>query len=201
MIASSLAGNIVVKKYLAELQHIESFADALLHEMNKVDVIETPSGKKSLHRIYRDVRFSKDKKPYKTHWSGSFKREGKSRRGTYYFHIEPGKCFMAGGKYNPSPDQLRAIRNKILNKTKEFEKIIKNKDLVTAFGKLWDEGNLKTIPRGFAKDHPSSEYLKYKNFFVMHNVKDEKVLSKNTLNYSVKILKLIKPLNDFMSDI
>lgn len=75
--------------YQKELGGIELFAEALLSEMNKHDVIETVSGKKSLHRIYRDVRFSKDKTPYNTHWGGSFKRAGKQRRGSYYFHIEP----------------------------------------------------------------------------------------------------------------
>ncbi|MGZ4157514.1 MAG: DUF2461 family protein, partial [Bacteroidia bacterium] len=74
------------EKYLSEHEDIIAFADALLYEMNKHDVIETPSGKKSLHRIYRDTRFSKEKTPYKTNWSGSFKRATKRRRGGYYFH-------------------------------------------------------------------------------------------------------------------
>src|SRR6202142_3482268 len=85
------------ERYLLELSQIEAFADALLLEMNKHDVIETPSGKKSLHRIYRDTRFSKEKTPYKTNWSGSFKRATKKRRGGCYFHIEAGNSFIAGG--------------------------------------------------------------------------------------------------------
>lgn len=85
------------ERYLKELKNIEQFADALLHEMNKHDAIETESGKKSLHRMYRDVRFSKDKTPYNTHWGGSFSRATKARRGTYYFHISPGASFVAGG--------------------------------------------------------------------------------------------------------
>src|SRR5687767_14715548 len=82
-------------RYLKELQNIELFADALLAEMTKHDVIETVNGKKSLHRIYRDVRFSKDKTPYNTHWGGGFKRATKARRGSYYFHLEPGNTFVA----------------------------------------------------------------------------------------------------------
>src|SRR4051812_14541385 len=81
------------EEYLKEQQEIEAFADEVLDGLNKQDVIETVSGKKSLYRIYRDTRFSKDKTPYKTHWSGSFKRAGKFRRGSYYFQLEPGNTF------------------------------------------------------------------------------------------------------------
>nr|WP_255524632.1 DUF2461 domain-containing protein [Pedobacter riviphilus] len=87
--------------YQKEHTYIASFAQDLLDLMNTHDVIETPSGKKSLYRIYRDTRFSNDKTPYKTHWSGSFKRAGKQRRGGYYFHIEPGNSFVAGGFFGP----------------------------------------------------------------------------------------------------
>ena len=86
------------KRYQNEHEEIISFADALLTKMNEHDVIETPSGKKSLFRIYRDVRFSKDKSPYKTHWAGGFKRATAARRGGYYFHIQPGdQSFIGGG--------------------------------------------------------------------------------------------------------
>ena len=84
-------------EFLKEQALLEAFADDVLKQLNTQDVIETVSGKKSMYRIYRDTRFSKDKTPYKTHWSGSFKRAGKSRRGGYYFHIEPGNSFVAGG--------------------------------------------------------------------------------------------------------
>lgn len=80
-----------------EQSEIEAFAEALLQMLNRHDLIETPSAKKSLYRIYRDTRFSNDKTPYKTHWSGSFKRATKFRRGGYYYHIEPGNSFIAGG--------------------------------------------------------------------------------------------------------
>src|ERR1700746_1869465 len=92
------------EKYLTEHEGIIKFADALLFEMNKHDVIETASGKKSFHRIYKNTRFSKAKTPYKTNWSGSFKRATKKRRGGYYFHIEAGNSFVAGGFWGPEPN-------------------------------------------------------------------------------------------------
>ena len=178
----------------------EVFVFELINDIAEFD--DSVSGlepKDCIFRIYKDVRFSKDKTPYKTGMGASIGKGGrKSSSPGYYFHIEPGDCFLAGGKYNPQPEELLAIRRKILFDTKGFEKIIKNKDFVKTFGKLWDE-KLKTVPRGFPKDHPSTEYLKYKSFLVMHKVKDEKILSKNMVDYSVKVLKQIKPLNDFMS--
>src|SRR4051812_29720175 len=99
------------ERYLLEHADIIKFADTLLIEMNKHDVIDTLSGKKSLHRIYKDTRFSKEKIPYKTNWSGSFKRATKKRRGGYYFHIEHGNSFIAGGFWGPDPADLKRIRD------------------------------------------------------------------------------------------
>src|SRR4051812_34801562 len=94
------------EQYLEAQGNIIVFADALIVEMNKHDKIETPSGKKSLFRIYRDVRFAKDKTPYQTHWSGAFKRATKKRRGGYYFRIAPGNSCIVGGFWGPGPDDM-----------------------------------------------------------------------------------------------
>jgi uncharacterized protein (TIGR02453 family) len=98
------------KQYELERENIIDFADELLKKMQVHDSIETPSGRKSLFRIYRDVRFSKNKAPYKTHWSGSFKRATKLLRGGYYFHIEPGNSFIGGGFWGPEPKDLKKMR-------------------------------------------------------------------------------------------
>ena len=190
-------------KYEDAKNDFEVFIFELINDIAEFD--DSVSGlqpKNCIFRIYKDVRFSKDKKPYKNGMGASIgKGDKKSDSPGYYFHIEPANCFLAGGKYNPAPEQLRAIRIKILENTKEFEKIIKNKEFLKAFEKLWDNRNLKTVPRGFPKEHPAAEYLKYRSFFVLHKIKDEKALSKNMIDYSIKILKLIKPLNDFMTAI
>ena len=191
------------EKYEDAKNDFEVFIFELINEIAEFD--DSVSGlepKDCIFRIYKDVRFSKDKTPYKTAMGAYIGKGGrKSDSPGYYFYIEPGNSFLAGGKYNPPPEQLRAIRIKILERTKEFEKIINNKDFVKTFGKLRNEGNLKTIPRGFPKEHPASEYLKYKSFIVFHKVKDEKILSKNMLDYSLEIFKLMKPLNDFMRNL
>ncbi|RZM27697.1 MAG: DUF2461 domain-containing protein, partial [Pedobacter sp.] len=132
-------------RYLAELELIEGFADELLNGLNTHDVIETLSGKKSLYRIYRDTRFSKDKIPYKTHWSGSFKRATKYRRGGYYFHVEPGNTFVAGGFWGPNPDDLKLIRESIAFDAEPLRAILKSPEFISSFGELRGD-QLKTTP-------------------------------------------------------
>src|SRR5690349_15105313 len=99
--------------FIRESEKIEAFAEELLQALGAHDGIETLSGKKALHRIYRDTRFSKDQTPYKTGWSGNFKRATKFRRGGYYFHIEPGNSFIAGGFWGPNNEDLKRVRDDI----------------------------------------------------------------------------------------
>ena len=116
-------------KYLIELNHIENFAGALLQELSKTDVLETASGKKSVYRIYRDIRFSKDKTPFKTFWGGSFTRATSARRGGYYFHLEKGNSFFAGGFWGPNAPDLKRIRSEFANDNEPFQKIITSKKI------------------------------------------------------------------------
>lgn len=100
-------------KYLIELNHIETFAGALLKELSKTDVLENQSGKKSVYRIYRDIRFSKDKTPFKTFWGGSYTRATAARRGGYYFHLEKGNSFFAGGFWGPNAADFKTNKSRI----------------------------------------------------------------------------------------
>jgi len=156
-------------------ERMVAFADRLLEEMRKFDHIETVSGKKSLFRIYRDVRFSKDKKPYKTSWSGSFKRATKALRGGYYFHIEPGNTFLAGGFFGPNPEDLRHIRNQIDLEDEPLKEVLNARKLKEYFGKMIGE-KVKTAPQGFSKDHPSIDLLKHKQFLLKHTFNDSEAL-------------------------
>ena len=187
-------------RYLKELMGIELFAEHLLHEMNKHDVIETPTGKKSLHRIYRDVRFSKDKIPYNTHWGGSFKRATKLRRGSYYFHIEQGNTFIAGGFWGPEPADLKRIRDEFSYDPKSFRKIITAKNFVNAFEQLKGE-QLKTTPKGFSPDDPAIDLLRYKQFLVIKKFTDKEVLSKDFAKQISNSFKLMRPFLDYMSEV
>jgi len=187
------------ERYLTELQNIELFADALLIEMNKHDVIETVSGKKSLHRIYRDVRFSKDKTPYNSHWGGSFKRATKLRRGSYYFHLAPGNSFVAGGFWGPEPSDLKRIRDEFAYDAKSFRSILKNKNFIKTFGALKGE-QIKTSPKGFNADDEAIDLLRYKQFLLIKKFTDKEVLSSNFVKTVNTTFMAMRPFLNYMSE-
>lgn len=185
--------------YEAAYADMIAFADAFLLEMNKIDNIENPTGKRCLHRIYRDTRFSKDKTPYKKNWGGGFKRASKALRGGYYFHIEPGNSFLGGGFWGPSSQDLRHIRQHIAQDDQPLRKIINSKKFKTAFGELKGE-KLKTAPKGYPKDHPSIDLLNYKQFLLMKSFSDKEVLDKKFLKEATKTFKNFRPFFDYMSE-
>ena len=188
------------EKYLSELAQLEAFADALLAEMNKHDVLETESGKKSLFRIYRDTRFSKDKTPYKTHWSGSFKRATKKRRGGYYFHIEPGNSFVAGGFWGPEPKDLKRIREEIAYDDAPLRKILKSKSFKDTFGSIEGE-QVQNAPKGFNADHPAIDLIKFKQFVITRKFTDKEVLSGDFLKQVNDTFKRMRPFLDYMTEV
>lgn len=187
-------------QYLNELQQVEIFADALLAKLNTHDLIETPSGKKSLHRIYRDTRFSHDKTPYKTNWSGGFKRATKQRRGGYYYHIEPGNTFIAGGFWGPVPQDLKRVRDDIAFDPAPLRKILKSKTFINRFGTLKGE-QLKTTPKGYEATHEAVDLLRYKQFLLIRQFSDKEVLSEHFLEEASLTFKDMRPFFNYMSDV
>ena len=157
--------------------------------------------KDCLFRIYRDVRFAKDKKPYKQNFAAAIQLNGrKSSKAGYYMHVEPGASMLGGGIYMPMPDNLLAVRKLIAANYKEYEKIINAKDFKKVFGEVWGgDDRLKTVPKGFEKDHPAAEHLKNKSFIAFKMMSDADVLAKNLMSSSVKIFKIMKPFNDFIN--
>ncbi|MDQ0107059.1 uncharacterized protein (TIGR02453 family) [Chitinophaga terrae (ex Kim and Jung 2007)] len=186
--------------YLRELKQIEIFADALLEDLSAHDVIETASGKQSLFRIYRDTRFSADKTPYKTHWSGSFKRATSSRRGGYYFHIEQGNSFIGGGFWGPSADDLKKVRDDISFDPSPIKKIINSKLFKSTFGSLEGE-QLKKIPRGYDAAHEAADLLRYKQYLLIRRFTDEEVLSPHFRKEAGKAFAAMRPFFDYMSEV
>lgn len=187
--------------YQASLDNIISFADEVLAKLNRHDVIETLNGKKSLFRIYRDVRFSKDKSPYKTHWAGGYKRASKERRGGYYFQIAPNNnTFIAGGFWDPNKDDLQRIREEIAIDDQELREILKDKTFVKTFGSLEGE-QLKSAPKGFDKDHKAIDLLRFKQFIFTKNFSDEEVLADNFADNVDETFKAMRPFFDYMSDV
>lgn len=188
------------ERYLSELSQLEAFATALLTEMNRHDVIETASGRASLHRIYRDTRFSKDKTPYKTNWSGSFSRAGKARRGSYYFHIEPGNSFVAGGFWGPNPPDLKLIRDELAWDATPLRTILASKSFRSTFGNLEGE-QLKTAPKGYDAGDPAIDLLRYKQFLLRKRFTDAEVLSADFVHKASAAFKAMRPFLDFMSEV
>jgi len=154
-----------------------------------------------LYRIYRDVRFSPNKDPYKTHFSGYIERATKWKRGGYYFQISPNGNSMAGGGFwNPEKEDLLRIRQEIANDDKPLRKIINAKAFKDTFTQL-DGEQLKTAPRGFDKAHPAVDLLRYKQFLISRQFTDKEVLDGNFVKELCKVYKKMRPFFDYMSDV
>lgn len=169
---------------------------AIFQELIKHDEIE----KFKLFRIYRDVRFSKDKTPYKAHFAGSYSRLGKSLRGGYYLRIRPGESFLAGGFWEPNKEDLLRIRKEIEIDASELREILANKNFKHYFGNTLQGDELKTAPRGFDKDHPDIDLLRKKGFIAVRNFTDTEVLSKNFVEEVNQSYLALRPFFDYMSD-
>lgn len=187
-------------EFQEELNHVENFAEALLQQLTAHDLIETPSGKKSLHRIYRDTRFSHNKTPYKTNWSGSFRRATKYRRGGYYFHFEPGNSFIAGGFWGPVPEDLKRVRDDIAFDAAPLRKILGSKVFTAMFTTLQGE-QLKTAPKGFDAGHEAIDLLRYKQFLLIRRFPDKAVLGENFLQEANLTFQAMRPFFDYMSEV
>ena len=188
------------ERYQEQYDLAAQFAEALLQRMKKSDDIETVSGKKSLFRIHKDVRFSKDKSPYKINIGGSFTRATVHLRGGYYFHIEPGNCFLGGGFWGPSAEDLKHIRNQIAADPQPLRDILASKKFKSFFGTLEGE-QLKTAPKGFDKDHPAIDLINYKQFLVMRTFTDKEAQSADYLDQVVTTFEAMRPFFDYMSEI
>ena len=185
--------------YLEAKEEVEIFVENLIQEIATFDEeILKIDPKKAVFRIYRDVRFSKNKIPYKTHFGASLGMGKGTKISGYYLHIEPGKSFIAGGVYNPDPAVLKQIRNEIAASGADLLKIIEHQDFRNNFRGLSVEHKLQRVPTGFEKDHPMADYLKLKSFTVSHPISDEDLLDNHAAKNFAKILRTIKPLNDFL---
>jgi uncharacterized protein (TIGR02453 family) len=180
-------------------EHQDNFK-ALVQEvkvgMEHKDQIE----KSKVFRIYRDVRFSKDKTPYKSHLAASFTRMGAERRGGYYLHLKPGESFIAVGFWAPNKEDIFRIRKEFEMDITELEEILSDTRLKKAWGSLQGE-QLKTAPKGFDRDHPNIEYLRYKQFIFTRKFTDKEVFSPNFGDKVVDSYEAIRPFFDYMSDV
>lgn len=186
--------------YESAKTNFREFIDELITGISKFDPsVKNLEAKHCVFRINRDIRFSTDKTPYKRNMGASISPGGKKAVSAgYYFHLEPGASFLAGGMWQPEPPLLNAIRQEIDYNTDEFRKILGAKSFKTYFGSLSDEDKLKAVPKGYDKTHPAIELLKHKSFIVVHDVPDKTILSKDFAKQCGKVFNAIQPLNSFL---
>ncbi len=180
--------------------NIANFLEGLIDEVKKIDNIENESGKKSMFRIYRDVRFSKDKSPYKTHLAGFLKRATKWLRGGYYIHFAPGSTFVGCGFWQPNKDDLKLIREELAHDAEPLRSIMAEPTFKKTFGELRGD-TVATAPRGYDKDHPNIDLIRHKSLYFEHQFTDEEVFSDDFVYEVVKTYLTVRPFFDYMSEV
>lgn len=178
----------------ATFKEVKRFFKDIHDQMAKKDSIE----KFHVHRIYRDVRFSKDKRLYKTYFGLHLGRKKPNLRGGYYVSIEPSRSFVGGGFWEPNKEDLYRIRKEIELDDSEFRSLLSAPKFVNMFGELKGE-ELKTVPRGFDKEHPAIDLLRKKQFLVMRPFTDKEVLNPAFTDEVMACFEAMRPLFDYMS--
>lgn len=187
------ANKAIFKSHQSE---VKAVLERVKEGLSETDIIENLK----MFRIYRDVRFSKDKTPYKDYFSGSLSRMGQSLRGGYYIHLKPGDAFLAVGFWDPNKEDLFRIRKEIETDARDFHELLNNKSFKNIWGNFQGD-TLKTAPKGFSKEHPEIGLLRRKNFVFIHPLKDSDICSENFIPNTVKAFEVSRPFLDLMSDI
>lgn len=188
-------------RYEKSRQEFILFVEKLIQELTKFDQeVKNIDPKKAVFRIYKDTRFSKDKTPYKTNFGAHIVAHGSKPhdRAGYYIHLEPGNTFLAGGAYLPPGPWIKAIREELDYDAESFRKILNNKEFKKYFGKIEGE-QLKTAPKGYPKDHPEIDLLRYKSFLAVHKLSDKDVHQQDFLKHCVTVFKAIQPFDQFLN--
>jgi uncharacterized protein (TIGR02453 family) len=186
--------------YQEAKEDVEQLVDSILQAMTPLEpALGEQKAKNCVFRIFRDVRFSKDKTPYKTHFGAYFSKGGRKFPGAgYYLHIEPGKSFAAGGIWMPEPALLKAVRQEIDYNLDEFLGIANGKEFKKLFGKI-DGEQLKNLPQGYEADNPAAMFLKFKSFTVSSPVADKDITGKALVSKCVQRFSAMKGLVDFLN--
>jgi uncharacterized protein (TIGR02453 family) len=190
-------------QYDAARVNFSNFIQLLIDGVQQSDTTITGlTAKDCLFRINRDIRFSKDKTPYKNNFGASIKRDGrKSRFAGYYFHCSPGGSFIGGGLWMPESADLKKVRQEIDYNWDEFSSIIREKKFKKVYGDLYKGGDvsLTNLPKGYEKDNPAIDYLKLKSFIAETKLSDDE-LTKSTLHKkTVAAFEALQPLLNFIN--
>lgn len=191
-------------QYDAARNDFAAFVEAVIKDHGRNDAtIKSLQPKDCMFRINRDVRFSKDKSPYKTNMGAFICRGGKkSIFAGYYFHCEPGQSFLGGGLWMPMPGELNKVRQEIDYNFADFKKVIGGKKSRSVYGDLSRDAEyvLTRVPKGYEADNPAAEYLKMKSFVAMTPVKDADLLSKGLLKKTTSGFAALQPLIEFINE-
>ena len=175
---------------------VKNFGEQLKDQLNQHDHID----RFKLFRIYRDVRFSKDKTPYKTHFGLTWHRTKPLYRGGYYLHLSPGNNFLACGFWDPNPADLKRIRQEIDMDWEDYRSVLNNKTFKRVWGELQGEA-VKTAPKGYAKDHPQIDLLRFKQHIFTIKYTDDEVCQADFLDRADSALQAVRPFVDYMSEV
>lgn len=182
--------------FQVEEQKAKTFFQEINSELQKQDFIESIQ----IYRIYRDVRFSKDKSPYKKYLSAWYSRTKPFYRGSYYLHLEPGNSFVEGGFWAPNPEDLKRIRKEFELDDTEIRQIMSAPDFKKYFGSIQGE-ELKTAPKDFDKTHSAIDLIRKKQFLVIRRFTNEQVLNKDFGKEVLATFTAMRPFFDYMSDV
>ena len=176
------------------------FVQELIGSIQTIDPsIGSVEAKNCIFRINKDVRFSKDKSPYKTNFGAIINKGGKKEMTSgYYIHIDPKEIFLAGGSYQPSPELLASVRQEIDYNFDEFKGIVEHKNVLKLFGPLGGE-KLSRPPKGYTDDNPAISYLKHKSFILVKNISTKELFAKGFDKEVIQTFAEMRPLNDFLN--
>ncbi len=187
------------KRYDKVKADFEETIQELIHSIGEFENLEGVQVKHCNYRIARDVRFTHNKDPYKTHLSASFSEGGrKSGRMDYYLHISKEESFLGGGMYSPTPEQLASLRQEIDYNATSLKSIIYESKFVETFGEAEGE-TVKSAPKGYSKDNPEIELLRKKQMFYWHKFTIEEVKSPDFVKNVTEVSKTLKPFLDFLN--
>lgn len=190
-------------QYEAARIDFSNFIQLVIDALQKKDTTITGlSSKDCLFRINRDIRFSKDKTPYKSNFGASIKRGGrKSGFAGYYFHLEPGHSFIGGGLWMPETQPLKNVRQEIDYNWDEFQGIIKEKNFRKIYGDLYKgaDVSLSTMPKSYEKENPAADYLKLKSFIAETKISDEELTRATLHKKTIAAFEALQPLLNFIN--
>jgi len=188
------------EKYDAAKENFHEFVQVLIKKIAQFEpALAEINAKDCIFRINRDIRFAKDKSPYKINFGALLSGKANLHKSAYYLHLEPNQSFISAGIYMPDAKTLKAIRQEIVYNGEAFLKIIENKNFKKYF--ILDNEKLVNVPQGFDKNHPLAELLKCKQMIALHSIEsDEEVLSEKYSDYCTTVFKMLQPFNKFLNE-